>query len=120
MSLLEDEVLACKTEQGKRRKDKRTALNLISDKVKRGKRYHLDLHLALKLVSVKLSGFALALPTFNFAFCTELAIQSDKYGDLANLKVFLLFFLLFCTASHLCNNSCQDNKMLSQIMERVS
>jgi hypothetical protein len=37
-----------------------------------------DVHFALKLVSVKLSGFALVLPTFNFAFYDKLAMRKSE------------------------------------------
>jgi hypothetical protein len=54
-----------------------------------------DLHFALKLVSVKLSGFALVLPTFNFAFCRKSAMKTSEFSDFdppGSLFSFLSFF----------------------------
>lgn len=39
-----------------------------------------NVHLALKLVSVKLSAFALAFPTFNFGFCVVVSLRNVKIG----------------------------------------
>ncbi len=52
------------------------------------------LHFALKLVSVKLSAFALVLPTLNFGFYVSVSSGDMKGEKLANLKIFFLFFLL--------------------------
>ena len=61
-----------------------------------------DVHLALKLVSVKLSGFALALPTFNFAFYSKLATKKGfTSGASASLEIFLFLLLLSRAGTHL-------------------
>lgn len=53
-----------------------------------------DIHFALKLVSVKLSGLALVFPTFNFVFCKEVSKKSlSEHPHLTYLKILLLLSL---------------------------
>jgi hypothetical protein len=56
--------------------------------------------LALKLVSVKFSGFALVLPTFSFVFWASLVMLWCRVDSMTYLEILLLFLLLFRTGPH--------------------
>lgn len=63
-----------------------------------------SIHLDRKLVSVKFSGFALALPTLSLGFCaSQSAAPCGELEDSgSNLEVFLLLLLSFTAGTHDC------------------
>ena len=61
-----------------------------------------DIHLDLKLVSVKLSGFAFVLPTRSFGFCAsgQSRFSTLQHFEATHFEILLLLRLFSCTGTH--------------------